>query len=859
MSFGDLKVQDLIYEDSSNNEITVVIADLATKANPTFTGTVTVPTAPASDVSTKAASTAFVDAYYATKAAPAFTGSATGVNLTLSGNLVVNGTTTTINTQTLDVEDINITLGKVSIPSDTTANNGGITLKGASDKTFNWLNATDAWTSSEHLHLLNTKNLILGTDSHSTLSYLHGSATTRLINRNTYIDVVDNGTAAGSINLAVDGGNQFFVNERGFVAPGLGTVGMQWAPTATQDIVLGIRGRGTNTNHLAVVDLTSSHASVGGADVKYGKIRFSWDNTSWVSDHGTAMIEGCSAAASQTTNRSTGLKFYTAPMGAAGSYAALPVERLRIWKDGQLGIGGANYGTSGQVLTSGGASAAPSWTSISAAPEVELVADGAISANEAVIVKSNGKAAGVTAISESLSSASDGTVSTSNNNIGPRYLASAWDSANSTMVHIWCQQNGSTNTVMAVAATLSGSSWTWGTAVGISNQDTSWSKICSLGGNKFVGIYDENGVSKSLVLSVSGTTISQGTKVNYSGGDTSYNDITALSSTTVVVVYKYEDNNYGYAQVGTISGTSISWGSASVRFHGGAVTANHNRVFKLSSTSVIISSTRGTPSPYSAKLFVGTVSGTSITLQEAGWDDYISNGRHGACLWDATNNRGVVVYANPSGSPGYQLQAKKFTISGTTVTVDDSSLTTIWSNEVRQCVDMDVDENGIIFLGYMPYAGSSYNNNLTIVRLDISGSTVQTSSQTENVSSGGGVVFQNQYQDSSISIVHIGSGKFACSYGTTNSGGGGKRIKTNIKQFPSTDITSENFIGFATSAIADTATGKIAVTGNTSTQSSLTPGQKYYVQNDGSLSTTAATPNVEAGIALTSTKLLIKG
>ena len=60
MSFGDLKVQDLIYEDSSNNEITVVIADLATKANPVFSGTVTVPTATANDNTTKAASTAYV-------------------------------------------------------------------------------------------------------------------------------------------------------------------------------------------------------------------------------------------------------------------------------------------------------------------------------------------------------------------------------------------------------------------------------------------------------------------------------------------------------------------------------------------------------------------------------------------------------------------------------------------------------------------------------------------------------------------------------------------------------------------------------------------------------------------------------
>ena len=159
MSFGDLKVQDLIYEDSSNNEITVVIADLATKANPTFTGTVTVPTATAGDNSTKAASTAFVVASFAPKSAPTFTGTINGVDLVLSGNLTVSGTQTIINTSVLDVEDINITLGKVSSPSDTTANNGGITLKGSTDKTFNWLNATDSWTSSEHIEIASGKNL----------------------------------------------------------------------------------------------------------------------------------------------------------------------------------------------------------------------------------------------------------------------------------------------------------------------------------------------------------------------------------------------------------------------------------------------------------------------------------------------------------------------------------------------------------------------------------------------------------------------------------------------------------------------------------------------------------------------------
>ena len=75
------------------------------------------------------------------------------------GDLTVGGTTTTINTTTLDVEDKNITLGKVSTPTDTTADGGGLTLKGASDKTFNWVNATDSWTSSEHLSVSGQKEV----------------------------------------------------------------------------------------------------------------------------------------------------------------------------------------------------------------------------------------------------------------------------------------------------------------------------------------------------------------------------------------------------------------------------------------------------------------------------------------------------------------------------------------------------------------------------------------------------------------------------------------------------------------------------------------------------------------------------
>ncbi len=78
-------------------------------------------------------------------------------NLTISGDLTVNGTTTTINSTTLAVDDKNIVLGDIASPTDTTADGGGITLKGATDKTFSWLNATDSWTSSEDIDVASGK------------------------------------------------------------------------------------------------------------------------------------------------------------------------------------------------------------------------------------------------------------------------------------------------------------------------------------------------------------------------------------------------------------------------------------------------------------------------------------------------------------------------------------------------------------------------------------------------------------------------------------------------------------------------------------------------------------------------------
>jgi hypothetical protein len=76
----------------------------------------------------------------------------------VAGDLTVSGSTTTIDTQNLVVEDQNIIIGSVATPSNVTANGGGITLKAAEDRTILWSSATDTWD-------FNSTGLTFGTGS----------------------------------------------------------------------------------------------------------------------------------------------------------------------------------------------------------------------------------------------------------------------------------------------------------------------------------------------------------------------------------------------------------------------------------------------------------------------------------------------------------------------------------------------------------------------------------------------------------------------------------------------------------------------------------------------------------------------
>jgi hypothetical protein len=275
-------------------------------ASPTFTGTVTLPSGTVTstmildgtivdgDINASAAiaqskiSGLTTDlGLKAPLAAPALTGDATAVNLTISGNLTVNGTTTNLNSTNLVIEDKNIILGDTASPTDVTADGGGITLKGTTDHTFNWVDATDAWTSSEHINLASGKAI-----------YLNGTletATAQTLTNKT-IDAASN-TLTGVVTLT---GTQTLTNKT------------LTSPTMTAP-VLGTPASGTLTNAtgLPVSGITSSTSTALGL----GSIELGHASDTTISrvSAGVAAIEGVNIVTTSSTDTLTN-KTLTAPI-----------------------------------------------------------------------------------------------------------------------------------------------------------------------------------------------------------------------------------------------------------------------------------------------------------------------------------------------------------------------------------------------------------------------------------------------------------------------------------------------------------------------------------------------------------------
>ena len=81
-------------------------------------------------------------------------------NVVISGNATINGTLTAINSETLQVKDKNIEIAKVDTPTDDTADGGGITLLGATNKTITWVKSKLSWVFNQAVEISGNLNVI---------------------------------------------------------------------------------------------------------------------------------------------------------------------------------------------------------------------------------------------------------------------------------------------------------------------------------------------------------------------------------------------------------------------------------------------------------------------------------------------------------------------------------------------------------------------------------------------------------------------------------------------------------------------------------------------------------------------------
>lgn len=293
----------------------------------------------------------------------------------------------------------------------------------------------------------------------------------------------------------------------------------------------------------------------------------------------------------------------------------------------------------------------------------------------------------------------------------------------------------------------------------------------------------------AFVGSTSGTTLTFGSAVTLA--DT-YKAIALAYSPVAQKVVFGGASNVAFAGVracvGTVSGTTISFGT-SVLVNAGSAVYGGAWAYYTPTDSMVLLYSNNTDARYA----VGTVSGTSISFGTPGTASagvFSSGGGAAVGAYDSNADRIVVAYQRSISQSGFVSGA----VSGTTITFG--------SNVQIAGVAMSAVDLNLNYIPALTKVLDSYTNNTT-----------------------GTVCF---------ALLQAGY------------------------TIPS-PLTSTNFVGFAADSAADTAAVPILTYGAVSgAQSGLTTGQQYYVQTNGTLSTTPGSPSVFAGTAISATALIVK-
>jgi len=465
--------------------------------------------------------------------------------------------------------------------------------------------------------------------------------------------------------------------------------------------------------------------------------------------------------------------------------------------------------------------------------QTQATASGAITGGKPVIVNTDGTFSQVTGE----------TFSTTNLGSGDSFYRTAMTfDSNSNRIVIAYGDGANSQYGTAVVASVSGGNISFGTPV-VFNSAQTGSNVNGLtitfdsNSNKVVIAYRDNGNSNygtAIVGTVdnSDNSISFGSEAVFESALAYHLSSTFDTNSNKVVVSYRGANDDGFGVVGTVSGTSISFGTAT-EFSGNNDVTNTAATFDSSNNKVVIAYTDAGNSNIGTAV-VGTVSGTSISFGSVATFSGSNDATFNGIVFDTNSNKVVIAYRDESASNvGKAIVGTVSSTSisfGTAVTFRNAD-----STHMLNSVVFDSSNNKIVIAYYQ-------TDHAEVVLGTVSGTSISFATHADT-----------------------GTGdRNSAAYDTTNNkvviAGRKDGLAKVVVRSPAVTLTSENFIGFAEDTVA---TGQ-PVTINTKgaideNQSSLTPAQQYFVQTDGTLGTSADDPSVVAGTAVTATKLIVKG
>jgi len=529
-------------------------------------------------------------------------------------------------------------------------------------------------------------------------------------------------------------------------------------------------------------------------------------------------------------------------------------ERFRIGSAGQLGIAGANYGTDGQVLTSKGASAAPEWADAGGGSEITATASGAIAAGKGVIVNSSGSVSQATVTAAAFGSRTSMSIPDDMQGGTEPDHDIIWCEAHNCFVQVY-KATSSNDYGRIRCGTLSGTTITWGSPYTYA-ADQCWENRCVYDPvNDLIIVAYRNISSSARVqvqqIKISGTTINSVSATATPNGSLGMSELGLATDGkgSCIITYRYSSNGKAqrvYANAATTGAPSFDsvqdiqgYSNNNFRFNSIAYSPDDDKFLCCWTDAA---NGRGV----GRLITITGTSGSSLTFSSTpGSGNYFHTGgypRDIKLVYNTNINKFVCVYNNSVRD----MYARVGIISSGEIG---------WGTEVQitHATNMSSNYDPSHIFNPQSFKHSVYwkdgadSNKLKHADITISGTTP---------SMGSIATLESTYTNNEYSMAGVSNAGDEINVWQATGNG----LQYIVRSGETTTLTSTNFIGFASAGYSNGNTATVKVVGNTLTgQSGLTGGTKVYVQRNGDISHTPSTPSVEAGTALTSTSLLIKG